>query len=61
MIKIRIPKAKKQPSGRWRIQFQIDGQRYSVTEDTKELAKEKAEEKVKAILVFFLSQQIQFI
>lgn len=50
MIKIRIPKAKKQPSGRWRIQFQIDGQRYSVTEDTKELAKEKAEKKAKAIL-----------
>lgn len=50
MIKIRIPKAKKQPSGRWRIQFQINGQRYSVTEDTKELAKEKAEEKAKAIL-----------
>lgn len=50
MIKIKIPKAKKLPSGRWRIQFQINGVRYSVTEDSKALAKEKAEEKAKDIL-----------
>lgn len=41
---MRLPKAVKLPSGKWRIQIQIDGQRYSRTGATKKEAQEKAKQ-----------------
>lgn len=32
---MRLPKAKQLNSGKWRIQIQIDGRRFSVTRNTK--------------------------
>lgn len=49
MSKFTVPAPKKLPSGNWRVQFQIDGKRYSVTAETKSQAKEDAEEKAKKI------------
>ncbi len=45
MAKISLPKPKKLPSGSWRIQFQIEGKRYSVTSDDKDDVREKAEKR----------------
>lgn len=50
MSVIKIPQPKKLPSGNWRVQFQIEGQRYSVTGETKTEAKEKADQKTRMIL-----------
>ena len=50
MSKLKIPDPKKLPSGNWRVQFQIDGKRYSVTAEKKTEAKEKAEERARKIL-----------
>lgn len=41
---MRLPKAKKLPSGRWNIQIQIDRKRYSITADTKKQVQDKAKE-----------------
>lgn len=38
------------PSGSWRIQFQIDGKRYSVTDESKTVCKEKADKRYREIL-----------
>ena len=38
------------PSGNWRIQFQIDGERYSVTDESKTVCKEKADKRYRDIL-----------
>lgn len=38
---MKTPKAEKLPSGKWRIRVQINGKRYSVTEVTKEQARER--------------------
>ena len=40
------PKAEKLPSGRWRARIQIDGERYSATEDTKKEAQDAVLRKV---------------
>lgn len=50
MPKVKLPKPKKLPSGNWRIQFQVDGTRYSVTDEDKAVVIEKAEEKYLDIL-----------
>lgn len=50
MAVFKLPKAKKLPSGNWRIQFQIDGERYSVTGESPTDAKEKADKKARDIL-----------
>lgn len=42
---MRTPKATKLKSGNWRIQLQIDGQRYSITGSTKKEAQDKAKQK----------------
>ena len=34
----KVPKAKKLPSGNWRVQIQVDGERYSVTKKTRDEA-----------------------
>lgn len=39
---MKVPAAKKLPSGKWRCQIQIDGQRHSVTADTKKAAERLA-------------------
>lgn len=39
-----IPKPKKLPSGNWRIQVQIDGRRYSITDPDQKVVKQKAKE-----------------
>ena len=46
---MRLPKAVKLNSGKWRIQIQIDGQRYSCTGDTKKEAQDKAKLKYAGI------------
>jgi len=43
MGKIKIPEPKKLPSGKWRVQFQLEGKRYSVTDETRAKARAKAE------------------
>ena len=50
MSKISLPKPKKLKSGSWRIQFQIDGERYSVSDNDKNVVKEKAERRYLDIL-----------
>ena len=50
MGKIRIPEPKKLPSGKWRVQFQIKGKRYSITDETKAKTKAKAEKQYIDIL-----------
>ena len=50
MGKYTIPKPKKLPSGNFRIQFQIDGKRYSVCDESKLRVKEKADKLYKDIL-----------
>ena len=45
MPKITLPKPQKLKSGSWRIQFQIDGKRYSVTDEDKDVVKSKAEKR----------------
>ena len=50
MGKYTIPKPKKLPSGNFRIQFQIDGKRYSVSDESKSRVKEKADKLYKEIL-----------
>ena len=40
------PKAEKLPSGRWRARIQVDGERYSATEDTKKEAQDAVLRKV---------------
>ena len=39
---MKLPKPKQLKSGNWRIQLQIDGERYSCTGATKKEAQEKA-------------------
>lgn len=41
---MKTPKATKTPSGKWRIQIQIDGKRMSITADTKTEAQNKAKQ-----------------
>lgn len=41
---MKLPKATKLKSGSWRIQLQIDGERYSCTGSTKKEAQEKAKQ-----------------
>ena len=41
---MRVPKAKKLNSGKWRVQIQIDGKRYSCTGATKKEAQDKAKQ-----------------
>ena len=43
MPRLKIPEPKKLPSGNWRVQFQIDGKRYSVTRDSKTQARDDAD------------------
>ena len=50
MSKFKLPAPKKLPSGNWRIQFQIDGERYSVTDESKTVCKEKADKRYRDIL-----------
>ena len=50
MSKFVLPAPKKLPSGSWRIQFQIDGKRYSVTDESKTVCKEKADKRYREIL-----------
>lgn len=50
MSKFILPAPKKLPSGSWRIQFQIDGKRYSVTDESKTICKEKADKRYHEIL-----------
>lgn len=40
---MKIPKATKLPSGKWRIQLRLGGESYSVTEDTLRGAQRRAE------------------
>lgn len=41
---MKLPKPKQLKSGNWRIQLQIDGERYSCTGATKKEAQEKAKQ-----------------
>ena len=41
---MKIPKAKKQSSGKWRIQIMVNGKRYSVTDKDPKVCKQKAKE-----------------
>lgn len=41
---LKIPEPKKLPSGNWRIQIQVDGRRYSITDPDKKIVKQKAKE-----------------
>lgn len=41
---LKIPEPKKLPSGSWRIQIQVDGKRYSITDPDKKIVKQKAKE-----------------
>ena len=41
---MKTPKAKKLPSGNWRIQIQVDGKRMSVTGESKSEVQQKAKE-----------------
>lgn len=41
---MKIPEPKKLPSGAWRIQIQVNGQRYSITDKDKKVVKQKAKE-----------------
>ena len=50
MSKFVLPPPKRLPSGNWRIQFQIDGKRYSVTDESKTVCKEKADKRYREIL-----------
>ena len=40
---MKIPKATKLPSGKWRIQLRLGGESYSITEDTLRGAQRRAE------------------
>ena len=50
MGKYKIPQPNKLPSGNWRIQFQIDGKRYSVTGYNKTEVKNKADKRYREII-----------
>ena len=50
MARFVLPKPKKLPSGNFRVQFQIDGKRYSVTGSSSTEAKEKADKKAREVL-----------
>ncbi len=41
---MKIPKAKKLPSGNWRIQIMVNGKRYSITDPDPKICKQKAKE-----------------
>ena len=41
---LKIPEPRKLPSGSWRIQMQINGQKYSITDKDKKIVKQKAKE-----------------
>lgn len=41
---MKIPEPTKLPSGSWRIQIQIDGHRYSITDKDKKIVKQRAKE-----------------
>lgn len=41
---LKIPEPKKLPSGSWRIQIQVDGQKYSITDKDKKIVKQRAKE-----------------
>ena len=41
---MKIPEPKKLPSGNWRVQIQVDGQKYSITDKDKKVVKQKAKE-----------------
>lgn len=41
---LKIPEPKKLPSGSWRIQIQVNGQKYSITDKDKKVAKQRAKE-----------------
>lgn len=41
---MKIPKAKKLPSGNWRIQIMVNGKRYSITDPDPKVCKQKAKE-----------------
>ena len=41
---MKIPKAKKLPSGNWRIQIMVNGKRYSITDKDPKVCKQKAKE-----------------
>lgn len=40
---MKVPKAKRLPSGSWRIQLRLDGKSYSITEPTEKLCTQKAQ------------------
>lgn len=44
---MKFPKCKKLPSGSWHMQLQIDGERYSITDKTQTLVKQRAKELIK--------------
>ena len=41
---MKIPEPKKLPSGNWRIQIQVNGKKYSITDKDKKVVKQKAKE-----------------
>lgn len=41
---LKIPEPKKLPSGSWRIQIQVNGQKYSITDKDKKIVKQRAKE-----------------
>lgn len=41
---LKIPEPKQLPSGSWRIQIQVDGQKYSITDKDKKIVKQRAKE-----------------
>ena len=41
---MKIPEPKKLPSGSWRIQIQVNGQKYSITDKDKKIVKQRAKE-----------------
>jgi len=40
-IALKIPEPKKLPSGSWRIQMQVNGKKYSITDKDKKVVKRK--------------------
>lgn len=41
---LKIPEPKKLPSGSWRIQIQVNGEKYSITDKDKKIVKQRAKE-----------------
>lgn len=41
---LKIPEPKRLPSGSWRIQIQVNGQKYSITDKDKKIVKQRAKE-----------------